>query len=119
VSEAPRGGGFNASFTYDQRRFRPTGEGEVVPVREDERTLGLAVGFSPSPFWSVSWNTQYNLTTGEFGQHVLRLDRDLHRWRATFAFVKAPNGNLAFNFFVSLLDQPDIKFQYDQRTINE
>jgi hypothetical protein len=32
--------------------------------------------------------------------------------------VKAPNGNVAFNFFVSLLDQPEIKFQYDQRSVS-
>jgi hypothetical protein len=79
--------------------------------------MGLTVGFSPSPNWSVSWNTQYNLTLKEFGQHVLRLDRDLHRWRATFAFTKAPNGNFAFNFFVTLTDEPEIQFQYDQRTV--
>ncbi len=115
-TEAPRGGGFSASFTYDERRRRPLDE---LEIDDSQRTLGFAVGFSPSPFWSFSWNTQYNLTTKEFGQHILRMDRDLHRWRATFAFTQSPNGNLSFNFFVSLLDQPDIKFQYDQRTINQ
>ena len=57
------------------------------------------------------------MTTKEFGQHVLRLDRDLHRWRATFGFTRAPNGNFAFTFFVNLLDQPEIKFNYDQQTV--
>ena len=114
-TRAPQGGGFSSSFTYDSRRRRPV-EGE--DTEDGNRTLGFSVGFSPSPFWSLSWNTQYNLTTKEFGQHVLRMDRDLHRWRATFAFVQSPNGNVAFNFFVSLIDQPEIKFQYDQRTIN-
>jgi hypothetical protein len=42
----------------------------------------------------------------------------MHRWRATFSFVKSPNGNFAFNFFISLRDQPDLKFQYDQQTVN-
>ncbi|MDH3570669.1 MAG: hypothetical protein OER89_10865, partial [Gemmatimonadota bacterium] len=72
---------------------------------------------APTASWSVSWSTQYNMTLKEFGQHVLRLSRDLHRWRATFAFLKAPNGNFAFNFFISLTDQPELKFQYDQRTL--
>jgi hypothetical protein len=30
--------------------------------------------------------------------------------------MKAPNGNVAFNFFISLRDQPEIRFQYDQRS---
>jgi hypothetical protein len=79
--------------------------------------VGLAIGFDPTENWAVSWSTQYNLTKGEFGQHVIRLERDLHRWRATFQFLKSPNGNFAFNFFISLLDQPDIKLNYDQQTL--
>jgi len=112
------GSGFRSSITYDEQHLRPrTGNGvlEETPAR---RNLGFQVGFSPSDNWAVSWNTQYNITDGEFGQHVLRLDRQMHRWRATFSFVKSPNGNFAFNFFISLRDQPDLKFQYDQQTVN-
>ena len=47
----------------------------------------------------------------------MRLDRDMHDWRATFSFVQSPNGNFLFNFFIQLLDQPDIKFEYDQRNL--
>lgn len=113
-----RGEGFSASLTYDDQRSRVPEDApdDFVPSGTN-RTLGFAVGFSPTQHWAVSWNTQYNFTRSEFGQHVLRLDRDLHHWRATFSFVRTPNGNVAFNFFVTLLDQPDIKFQYDQRTI--
>ena len=120
LAPGPLRRGLQASFTFDDQRRRPTGDKEVddrFNLGRNNRTLGMAMSFSPTEHWSVSWNTQYNFTLKEFGQHVLRLDRDLHRWRATFSFVKAPNGNFAFNFFVSLLDQPDIKFQYDQRTI--
>jgi len=117
ASGVRRGRGFQASVSYDDRRDRPRAIGDSLEVRPPNRTMGLTVGFSPSPNWSVSWNTQYNLTLKEFGQHVLRLDRDLHRWRATFAFTKAPNGNFAFNFFVTLTDEPEIQFQYDQRTV--
>lgn len=116
------GAGFRADITYDDRRTRPSGEEETDTFNRTpstNRSLGFAVRFSPTESWSVSWNTQYNLTTHEFGQHVLRLDRDLHRWRATFAFLRAPNGNFAFNFFISLTDQPEIKFQYDQRTVRQ
>jgi hypothetical protein len=106
---------FAVSVTFDSDRQRPTAATPVGTAAN--RTVGFAMAFSPSPGWSASWDTQYNMVTKEFGQHVLRLDRDLRRWHATFAFLKAPNGNFAFNFFVSLLDQPDIKFQYDQRTV--
>lgn len=116
--ERARGRGFSAAITFDDLRTRQPAdapEGFVAPGTN--RTLGFAVGFSPSQHWSASWNTQYNFTRKEFGQHIIRLDRDLHRWKATFSFVRTPNGNVGFNFFVTLLDQPDIKFQYDQRTI--
>ncbi len=108
--------GFRASVSYDERRFRQPDDPDAV-VQRGQRTVGFNIGFNPTDNWAVSWNTQYDFTSKEFGQHVLRLDRDLHRWRATFAFVQAPNGNVSFNFFVSLLDQPEIQFRYDQRTV--
>ncbi len=42
----------------------------------------------------------------------------MNRCRATFAFVQAPNGNFAFNFFIQLLDLSELKFNYDQRSVN-
>ena len=112
-------GGFRASVTYDEQRTRT----QVVDGEVEEtlslRNLGLQIGFSLTPGWAVSWNTNYNITQKKFGQHVLRLDRTMHRWGATFSFVRAPNGNFAFNFFISLRDQPEMKFQYDQRTVRQ
>jgi hypothetical protein len=106
--------GLTAAVTFDADRVRA---GAADTVSRGSQTVGLSIGFSPTPLWAVSWDTQYSITASEFGQHVLRLDRDLGRWQASFAFVKAPNGNFALDFFVSLRDQPDIKFQYDQRTV--
>jgi Tat protein translocase TatC len=117
---APRGRGLELAVTYDDQRSRPSEdppEDQAVAGPLSNRTLGLNVGFSPTRNWALSWSTNYNFTTSEFGEHLLRLERDLHRWRATFSFVKAPNGNFAFNFHITLLDQPDIKFDYDQRTV--
>lgn len=116
---AARGRGLQISVSYDDQRRR-TAPGEAtpgVPGVGSNRTLGLNVGFSPTSNWALSWDTQYNFTLNQFSQHLLRLERDLHRWRATFSFAQSPNGNFAFNFYISLLDQPDIKFQYDQRTV--
>jgi sec-independent protein translocase protein TatC len=111
---------FSLSVTYDSQRQRPTAA-QTSPILSplNNQTLGLSFGFDPTKDWSLSWSTQYNITTKQFGQHVVRLERDLHRWRATFQFLKSPNGNFAFNFFISLLDQPDIKFQYDQQTVSQ
>lgn len=122
ITSGARGRGLRASFTYDDQRRRPIpgqDDSNLPATSRNNRTLGMSLAFQPSEDWSVSWNTLYNLTTNEFGQHVVRLDRDLHRWRATFSFIRAPNGNFAFNFFISLTDQPDIKFQYDQRTVRQ
>jgi Tat protein translocase TatC len=114
--QPPGKAGFRAAVSYDERRTRPPDDPTAPRPSGDNRTVGFNIAFAPTENWSVSWTTQYNITDGEFGQHQLRLDRDLHRWRATFAFVQAPNGNVAFNFFITLLDQPEIKFQYDQRS---
>lgn len=121
LTPSSRGRGLEMSVTFDDQRVRRTPAGAELPglERTGNRTLGFQIGFSPTPNWVASWSTVFNLTTGEFGEHLLRLERDLHRWRATFSFVKSPNGNFAFNFYINLLDQPDIKFQYDQRTIRQ
>ena len=65
---------------------------------------------------ATGW-TSYNFTQGEFADHVVRLDRDLHDWRATFTFVKSPNGYFLFNFNIALIAEPDLKFGYDQRNV--
>jgi Tat protein translocase TatC len=121
AGRVPRGRGLEVSVGYDDIRSRTAAEtvgiGSTGPGSGGNRTLSLSTGFSPTRNWSLSWSTMYNFTTSEFGQHMLRLERELHRWRATFAFVKSPNGNFAFNFHITLLDQPDIKFQYDQQTL--
>jgi len=110
---------FSASLSYDISRTRPRYDslGVLIPTSPPNQTLSGSISFSPTRHWSLSWQTQYNFTTGKFGEHVVRLDRDLHDWRATFSFVQSPNGNFLFNFFIQLIDQPDIKFEYDQRNL--
>jgi hypothetical protein len=112
------GRGLNLSLSYDEQRQRgDTAQGGGLGSGPN-RTASVTTSFSPTRNWNVSWQTQYNFTTKEFGQHTLRLERDLRRWRATFDFLKSPNGNFAFSFHIVLLDQSDIKFNYDQRTVN-
>ena len=118
TSQAPlrsTGRAFTAAFNYSLNRRRPE-PGVEVP---DDQSLGFSTSFSPTPFWSLSWSTQYNITDNEFESHVVRLERDLHEWRAGFNFVKNANGNFAFYFSIYLTDLPDLKFDYDQTTFEE
>jgi hypothetical protein len=78
--------------------------------------MNFTLGFSPTPNWSMSWASSYDLDTDSFGQHYLRFERNLHEWQASFAFSRSANGNVGFNFYIALMHLPDIKFDYDQQT---
>ena len=118
TNQAPiRGGGraFSASFQYSLTRARP------IPgrVQQDDQSVNLTTNFSPTPFWGLSWSTQYSITDGTFESQVVRLERDLHEWRAGFNFVRNPSGTFAIYFSIYLTDLPDLKFDYDQTTFEE
>ena len=109
--------GFTANFNYSLSRQRPeaTISGLVTPPAQ--QSLGFSTSFAPTAFWTVSWSSQYNITLNRFESQVVRLERVLHEWRASFNFAKNPNGNFAFFFSVYLSDMPDIKFDYNQTSI--
>jgi len=120
IAAGAAGRGLTMSVGYDDQRVRESPTATAGPPgSRGNRTLALSTSFSPTRNWNLSWQTQYNFTTSAFDQHTLHLERDLRRWRANFTFVKSPNGNFAFSFHIVLLDQPDIKFNYDQRTVRE
>jgi Tat protein translocase TatC len=109
-----RGGrGFSANFNYTLSRTRPIAGINTPPTQQN---LGFSTNFSPTPFWSLSWSTQFNITDSKFESQVVRLERELHEWRAGFNFVRNPTGNFAFYFSIYLTDLPDLKFDYDQTT---
>ena len=113
----PGGGqGFTASFNYSLAKTRPVPN---QPAPPEDQNLGLTMSFSPTPFWSLSWSTQYDITGGTFESHVVRLERDLHEWRAGFNFVRNPSGTFAIYVSIYLTDLPDLKFDYDQTTFEE
>jgi hypothetical protein len=89
----------------------------VPPFQGNRSSVSLNMSFAPTTFWSVRWNTQYNITDGRFESHQLQLERDLHDWRAGFNFVRNANGNFALYFNVYLLSLPDVKFDYNQTTL--
>lgn len=112
------GRGFNLNVQFSAQRVRgDTGQRIATGLQGGRQQMTLGMAFSPTPNWTMSWNTNYDFDTRQFGQHYVRLERDLHRWHASFAFSRAATGNFAFNFYVALLDQPDIKFDYDQQSV--
>jgi sec-independent protein translocase protein TatC len=112
-----RGGrAFSANFNYTLSRTRPV-PGVTAPP--SQQNLGFSTSFSPTPFWSLSWSSQFNITDSKFESQVVRLERELHEWRAGFNFVRNANGNFAFYFSIYLTDLPDLKFDYNQTTFEE
>jgi hypothetical protein len=119
TGQAPIGLGgrsFSANFNYTLSRARPI---PSIDRRPTQQNLGFSTSFSPTPFWSLSWSSQFNITDSEFESQVVRLERQLHEWRAGFNFVRNANGNFAFYFSIYLTDLPDLKFDYNQTTFEE
>jgi hypothetical protein len=109
--------GFNASVNLTVSRSRPIPGVLVNPANRSN--ISLNTSFAPTQFWQVNWTTQYDATNNQFEAQQLNLTRDLHDWRATFTFLRSPNGNFSFSFLITLIDLPDLKFDYRQSTIQE
>ena len=94
---------------------RTTAGGPFIrtPPRDN---LQSQMTFHFTPNWSGSWGTNYDFQAKKFGSHQVSLQRKLHDWNAIFAFTQAQNGNFAFNFFIALTAEPDLKFNYDKQT---
>ena len=100
---------WSANFTYSLIRPRRT----MTP----SQNLSISLTMSPTEHWDMSWRTAYDLERRRFNDHMVRLTRDLHRWQANFDFMKTATGNWTFRFEVSLLDNRDLKFDYQQRNL--
>ena len=79
-------------------------------------SLGSNLNFNLTEKWAASWQTQYDFEAHNFASQIVSLQRDLHDWRAIFAFTQSPNGSFAFNFLISLKAQPELKFDYHKST---
>ena len=90
--------------------------GSTIYVSPKQSTLRGNLSFHITPRWSMQWTTGYDFALHQFSDHVVSLQRDMHDWRAIFAFTQAPNGNFSFNFYISLIAEPNLKFNFDKRT---
>ncbi|NIP57436.1 MAG: hypothetical protein GWM92_11255, partial [Gemmatimonadetes bacterium] len=102
-------GTWNAGLSFALQRPRE----ETLPSNQ---MLQANLRFHPTEFWDVSWRTSYDVEAGRFNDHIIRLTRDLHRWQANFDFLQTATGNWTFRFEVSLIDNRDLKFDYEQRS---
>src|SRR5690606_3574518 len=108
------GGPWNVGLSY--RSSAPRRIFSTTPGRrfDSSQTLDADVDFQLSPNWSVTWNTSYSITDAEFGSHRINFQRDLHEWQANFSFYRTPNGNTAFEFYVELTHNRDLRFDYSE-----
>jgi len=110
----PGGRAFSLRMDYSSNRSRSdaTAGGNVA----GRQMVILTMNFSPTAHWTANWHSSYDFGTRQFADHFLSFQRDLRRWRASFVFSKSANGNVGFSFNIALIDQSDIKFDYDQHT---
>jgi len=102
-------GQWNASISYSLARSRDA-------ATAASQMLQAALRFQPTLKWSVNWRTSYDVEARAFNDHVVSLQRDLHRWNADFSFRQTATGNWSFMFEVSLRDNRDLHFDYEQRS---
>jgi hypothetical protein len=80
------------------------------------QSVNASMSFGITRNWSAQWTTQYDVERARFASQQIGLQRQLHDWNAVFSFSQTPSGNFAFNFFIALKAQPDLKFNYDRQT---
>jgi hypothetical protein len=117
VGPVRQGGGggtgqWRANLSYSLQRPR-------VKTFPSNQMLQGDLSFSPTENWEVSWRTGYDLSRKDFSDHVIRLTRNLHRWQAYFDFRQTATGNWSFRFEVALMDQEDLHFDYQQRSVTD
>jgi len=114
VSPGPRAGSsgsWTANLSYSLQRPRD-------PLLETRQMVTANMRLQPTDKWALSWRTAYDIERKAFNDHSVRLTRDLHRWQANFDFLQTATGNWSFRFEVSLMDNRDLKFDYDQQNLD-
>jgi len=111
------GGPWRAALQYDYSRPPRLYSGGATVPDDAVQMLNGTIDFQLTPNWSVNWQTSYSISQNEFGAHRLNFQRNLHEWQANFSFYQAPNGNTAFEFYVELLHNRDLRFDYGERNL--
>ena len=99
--------------------FRPRADtSSVFFAGEQGQTVNGTVTFSPTPNWTVNWNTSYSVTDGEFGSHPPQSAPVICiAGQANFDLTRTIYGNTSFSVSVRLIDLPDLKVDYRERDL--
>jgi hypothetical protein len=115
-------------IAYDQCVFNETANpnttgavtsgtiGAPVYSQPNTTSLNSQLSLNLTEHWAASVTNTYDFEQKQFATQIVSLQRDLHDWRAIFAFTQAPNGAFAFNFLISLKAEPELKFDYHKAT---
>jgi hypothetical protein len=87
-----------------------------VYIQPNVTSLNSALSLNLTEHWAASVTNTYDFEQKQFATQIVSLQRDLHDWRAIFAFTQSPNGAFAFNFLISLKAEPELKFDYHKAT---
>jgi hypothetical protein len=90
--------------------------GSTIIAYPNTTSLGSQLSFNLTEHWSAQYQTNYDFELHNFATQIVSLQRDLHDWRAIFAFTQGANGAFAFNFLISLKAEPELKFDYHKAT---
>jgi hypothetical protein len=90
--------------------------GAPVFIQPPVQGVTGSLSFNITPNWAAQWSTNYDIVRARFATQQVGLQRSLHDWNAVFAFSQTQSGNFAFNFFIALKAQPELKFNYDRQT---
>ena len=90
--------------------------GAPIYLVPNATSLNSSMNFNVTEHWAASWQTTYDFEQRSFASQIVSLQRDLHDWRAIFAFTQSSTGSFAFNFMISLKAEPDLKFDYHKST---
>jgi hypothetical protein len=110
-------GPWNVGLAYQFARPPRTFTGGQLIDDQALQTINADMRFQLSPQWSVTWATHYSLTDAQFAGHRIGFRRDIHEWQANFNFYQTPYGSTAFEFYVELLHNRDIRFDYREHNI--
>jgi hypothetical protein len=110
-------GQWRASVDYSFSRPRRTWDPDGLRDDRSDQTVNLSTSMPLTPNWSADWRTSYSISETEFSGHSLNFSRDLHRWRANFSFFQTATGNSGFQFYVELIDNTDLQFEYRERNL--
>ncbi len=90
--------------------------GAPVFIQPPTQNVNATMSFNITQNWAAQWTTQYDAVRSRFSSQQIGLQRAMHDWNAVFSFSQTNSGSFAFNFFIALKAQPELKFNYDRQT---